>query len=188
DQCEGPFARPQPARRRKQGYVVDIVDFGLGQTAEQPVQRRGAVGRPGMAEEIADGRIISSVAQNKTAIPMKRQLLGQHLSILRKTRMNHIGDGDDGIHVAGRHRPPGGPPTIPSHDYSSPIRRNQASSSMVSMPSSFAFANFEPAPGPATMRSVFFETDPAVFAPKRSAIALASSRDIRSNAPVNTMV
>ena len=36
------------------------------------------------------------------------------------------------------------------------------------MPSSAAFFSFEPAPGPATTRSVFAETEPATFAPSRS--------------------
>ena len=36
---------------------------------------------------------------------------------------------------------------------------------MTSMPSSRALAILEPAPGPATTRSVFADTDPATFAP-----------------------
>src|SRR2546429_673149 len=56
------------------------------------------------------------------------------------------------------------------------------------MPSSAALASFEPAPGPATTRSVFLETEAATFAPSRSAIALASSRVIRSSEPVKTIV
>ena len=40
-----------------------------------------------------------------------------------------------------------------------PISLSQASSSIVSMPSSAAAVAFDPAPGPATTRSVFFETD-----------------------------
>ena len=46
-----------------------------------------------------------------------------------------------------------------------PTRVNQASSSMTSMPRDCACVSLEPAPGPATTRSVFFETDPAVLAP-----------------------
>src|SRR5690606_16303773 len=37
-----------------------------------------------------------------------------------------------------------------------PTRSNQASSSMTSMPNSLACLSLEPAPGPATTRSVFF--------------------------------
>ncbi len=47
----------------------------------------------------------------------------------------------------------------------SPTKVSQASSSITSMPSSDAFASFDPAPGPATTRSVFLETEPAVLAP-----------------------
>ena len=69
-----------------------------------------------------------------------------------------------------------------------PVRANHSSSEITSIPSSRAFASFEPAPGPATTRSVFFDTEPATFAPKRSACALASSRVRRSSAPVKTTV
>ena len=55
-------------------------------------------------------------------------------------------------------------------------------------PNSLALSSFEPAPGPATTMSVFFETDPATLAPSRSAMALASSRVICSSVPVNTTV
>ena len=51
-----------------------------------------------------------------------------------------------------------------------------------------ASLSLEPAPGPATTRSVFFDTEPATLAPSRSAIAFASSRVIRSSEPVNTTV
>ena len=65
---------------------------------------------------------------------------------------------------------------------------SQSSSLIVSIPSSAALASFEPAPGPATTRSVFLETEAATFAPSRSAIALASSRVMRSSEPVKTTV
>ena len=48
--------------------------------------------------------------------------------------------------------------------------------------------SFEPAPGPATTRSVFADTDPATFAPRLSARALASLRVIFSRLPVKTTV
>ena len=48
--------------------------------------------------------------------------------------------------------------------------------------------SFEPAPGPATTRSVLAETEPATFAPKDSARAFASLRVIFSSVPVNTTV
>ena len=53
---------------------------------------------------------------------------------------------------------------------------------------SAAVFSLEPAPGPATTRSVFFDTEPETFAPSRSAWALASSRVMRSRAPVKTTV
>ena len=56
------------------------------------------------------------------------------------------------------------------------------------MPSSLALVSLEPAPGPATTRSVFFDTEPAACAPRRSAWALASSRVSFSSEPVNTTV
>ena len=65
-------------------------------------------------------------------------------------------------------------------DCAAPTRLSQASSSMISTPSSRALASFEPASAPATSRSVFFETEPATLAPRRSAMALASSRVIFS--------
>ena len=43
-------------------------------------------------------------------------------------------------------------------------------------------------PGPATTRSVLAEIEPDTFAPSRSAMALASSRVIRSSDPVKTIV
>ncbi len=42
-------------------------------------------------------------------------------------------------------------------------------SSITSIPNSVAFFNFDPAPGPATIRSVLALTDPDVFAPRDSA-------------------
>ena len=45
----------------------------------------------------------------------------------------------------------------------------QSASSITSMPSSVAFLSFDPAPGPATTRSVFALTDPDVLAPNASA-------------------
>ena len=68
------------------------------------------------------------------------------------------------------------------------MRANQPSSSTTFTPSSSAFFSFEPAPGTATTRSVFEDTDPETLAPSRSAIALASSRVIFSNEPVKTTV
>ena len=56
------------------------------------------------------------------------------------------------------------------------------------MPSSAAFFSFDPAPGPATTRSVFADTDPATRAPSASACALASSRLSVSSVPVKTTV
>ena len=49
--------------------------------------------------------------------------------------------------------------------HSAPTSSNQPSSSITSMPSALACVSFDPAPGPATTRSVFLETEPAVFAP-----------------------
>ena len=69
-----------------------------------------------------------------------------------------------------------------------PASFSQSSSLIVSTPSSAALASLEPAPGPATRRSVFFDTEPATLAPRRSAMAFASSRVIRSSAPVKTTV
>src|SRR5439155_16960147 len=51
-----------------------------------------------------------------------------------------------------------------------------------------AFANFEPAPGPATTESVLPLTLPAAFPPNLRTIASASGRLIVSNVPVNTKV
>ena len=51
-----------------------------------------------------------------------------------------------------------------------------------------ASASFEPAPGPATTRSVFFDTLPETLAPSAMARALASSRVIFSSVPVKTTV
>src|SRR5271170_1273772 len=68
------------------------------------------------------------------------------------------------------------------------IRLSHSSSSIVSTPNSRALASFEPAPRPATTRSVFFEIEPETLAPSRSAEALASSRVIFSNDPVKTIV
>ena len=56
------------------------------------------------------------------------------------------------------------------------------------MPSSTAFFSFEPAPGPATTRSVLAETEPDTLAPSASARALASARLIFESVPVKTMV
>ena len=55
-----------------------------------------------------------------------------------------------------------------------PTSSSHPSSSMTSTPNSSAFLSFEPAPGPATTRSVFLDTEPETFAPIRSAISLAS--------------
>ena len=70
----------------------------------------------------------------------------------------------------------------------SPMSASQASSSIVSTPRSAAFFAFDPAPGPATSRSVRAETDPATLAPSASARALASARVILSRVPVKTTV
>src|SRR5829696_9409447 len=68
-----------------------------------------------------------------------------------------------------------------------PFANASHSSSLITLtPNSLALSSFEPAPGPATTRSVFFETEPATLAPSRSAMALASSRVIFSKDPVNT--
>src|SRR4051812_42177001 len=55
---------------------------------------------------------------------------------------------------------------------------SHSSSVITWTPSSVAVFNFEPAPGPATTRSVFLDTEEATFAPRPSACALASSRVI----------
>jgi hypothetical protein len=49
--------------------------------------------------------------------------------------------------------------------------RAHSSSVATRMPSSAAFFSFEPAPGPATTKSVLALTDPAARAPSRSACA-----------------
>jgi hypothetical protein len=49
-------------------------------------------------------------------------------------------------------------------------------------------SSFEPAPGPATRMSVFFDTEPATLAPRLSARAFASSRVNFSSEPVKTTV
>ena len=78
---------------------------------------------------------------------------------------------------------------VKRHARHSPVtRRNHSASSITSTPCLRASLSFEPAPGPATSRSVFFETEPATLAPSRSAMALASSRVMRSSAPVKTTV
>src|SRR3546814_18588148 len=56
------------------------------------------------------------------------------------------------------------------------------------MPNSAAFLSFDPAPGPATTKSVLAETDPTALAPNCSACALASSLLMVSSLPVKTMV
>src|SRR5205085_6046425 len=72
--------------------------------------------------------------------------------------------------------------------YFPPTSLNQSSSVSTLTPCLLASASFEPAPGPATTRSVFFDTEPDTLAPSRSAVALASSRVIFSSEPVNTTV
>src|ERR1700754_3902450 len=69
-----------------------------------------------------------------------------------------------------------------------PISFNHSSSLITLTPCFSASFSFEPAPGPATTKSVFFDTDPDALAPSRSAVALASSRVIFSREPVNTTV
>ena len=55
------------------------------------------------------------------------------------------------------------------------------------MPSSTAFFSFEPAPGPATTRSVRAETEPDTLAPSASARALASAPiQITNDVPMST--
>ena len=56
------------------------------------------------------------------------------------------------------------------------------------MPNTFAVASLDPASLPATTQLVFFETDPATFAPKLSRSAFASLRDKCSKVPVKTHV
>src|SRR6185312_517179 len=72
--------------------------------------------------------------------------------------------------------------------YPAPINSSHSCSEIIFTPSSWAFLSFEPAPGPATIRSVFFDTEPATFAPKDSARAFASFRLIFSRVPVKTMI
>ena len=50
-----------------------------------------------------------------------------------------------------------------------PTNASHSSSEITSIPRSVAVFSFEPAPGPATTRSVFFETEPETFAPRPSA-------------------
>src|SRR5579859_5605218 len=71
---------------------------------------------------------------------------------------------------------------------SPPTRASHSSSLITCTPCFCASASLEPAPGPATTRSVFFDTEPETLAPRASAWALASSRVIFSRAPVNTTV
>ena len=56
------------------------------------------------------------------------------------------------------------------------------------MPSSSAFAAFEPAFSPTTTQSVFLLTDPAALPPRRTMASLAESRENPSNEPVTTTV
>ena len=64
----------------------------------------------------------------------------------------------------------------------------KSSSLYTGIPSSLAFASFDPAPGPATTNDVFFETLDAAFPPSFSIIWFPSSRDSFSNVPVKTIV
>lgn len=59
---------------------------------------------------------------------------------------------------------------------------------MIGTPSERALSNFEPALSPATSAVVFFETDPATFAPREIAAAVASSRVKSGTDPVMTIV
>src|SRR3546814_3015895 len=63
-----------------------------------------------------------------------------------------------------------------------------SASSITFMPNSAAFLSFDPAPGPATTKSVLAETDPAASAPNCSACALVSSLLMVSSLPVKTTV
>src|SRR5438876_231384 len=66
--------------------------------------------------------------------------------------------------------------------------RSNPSSSTTLTPNDFALSSFEPAPGPATTRSVFALTDPVALPPIERTRASASSRDRRSRFPVKTIV
>ena len=59
---------------------------------------------------------------------------------------------------------------------------------MTRTPSSSAFANFDPAPGPAATKSVFFETLDAAFPPAAMIASCAPSRVNPSSDPVATTV
>src|SRR6478736_6536712 len=72
--------------------------------------------------------------------------------------------------------------------YNPAIILSHASSSITVTPCFCASLSFEPAPGPATTRSVLAETEPDTLAPKDSARALASWRVIFSSEPVKTTV
>src|SRR5258708_5057282 len=72
--------------------------------------------------------------------------------------------------------------------YPAPINPSHSSSEIIFTPRSWASLSFDPAPGPATTRSVFFDTEPATLAPSDSARALASLRLIFSSVPVKTTV
>ena len=64
----------------------------------------------------------------------------------------------------------------------------KSSSDKMVIPKSSAFFNLEPAPGPATRKSVFLLTDPLALPPCASAISFALFRLNWVKAPVNTMV
>src|SRR3546814_18946195 len=74
-------------------------------------------------------------------------------------------------------------------DWSSDVCSSDLSASSITrIPRSAAFLSFDPAPGPATTRSVLAETDPATRAPSASACAFASSRLSVSRLPVKTTI
>src|SRR3546814_1188565 len=56
----------------------------------------------------------------------------------------------------------------------------QAASSITSMPRAAACFSLEPAPGPATTRSVLALTDPAALAPRRSARSEEHTSELQS--------
>ena len=72
--------------------------------------------------------------------------------------------------------------------YPASINPSHSSSEIIFTPRSWASLSFDPAPGPATTRSVFLDTEPATLAPSDSARAFASLRLIFSSVPVKTTV
>ncbi len=93
------------ARRGEQRQIVEVPGVArVGEAAEQRIQRRDRVHRPGIGDEIAGD--VLRIGQNEAAVRREREPFGETGAALGVIRKGDAGDRDDLVEVILAHRPP----------------------------------------------------------------------------------